>query len=186
MMKLNLGCGEFRKEGYLNLDISPVVKPDLIHDLNKFPYPFQDSQFDLIEADHVLEHLENPFLVMKELHRITKNKGWVIIRVPHFSRGFTHPEHKRGFDITFPFYFRESFKGGYQGVDFDLKRLRLSWFAQQILKRETLSKASYILGCGLGSILSFLANLSPVLCSRVWCFWVGGLEEIEFQFVVRK
>ena len=186
MMKLNLGCGEFKKEGYLNLDISSALRPDLIHDLNTFPYPFQGSQFDLIEADHVLEHLENPFLVMKELHRISKNKASLIVRVPHFSRGFTHPEHKRGFDMTFPLYFQESFKGGYQGVEFELKKLRLSWFAQKSLKKTTLSRAPYLIGYGVGSMLSFLANLSPVLCSRLWCFWVGGFEEIEFQFVVKK
>jgi len=186
MMKLNLGCGEFKKDGYLNLDISSAVKPDLIHDLNVFPYPFQDSQFDVVEADHVLEHLENSFLVMKELHRVSKNKASVIVRVPHYSRGFTHPEHKRAFDITFPLYFQKSFKGGYQEVEFELKRLRLSWFAQKSLKRETLPRSLYFMGYGLGSILSFLANLSPVLCSRLWCFWVGGFEEIEFEFVVKK
>jgi SAM-dependent methyltransferase len=186
MMKLNLGCGEFKKEGYLNLDISSAVRPDLIHNLNVFPYPFHDGQFDLVEADHVLEHLENPFLVMKELHRVSKNKASVIVRVPHFSRGFTHPQHKRGFDITFPLYFQPSFKGGYQEVEFELKRLRLSWFAQKSLKRETLPRFFYFMGSGLGLILSFLANVSPVLCSRVWCFWVGGFEEIEFQFVVKK
>ena len=185
-MKLNLGCGEFKKEGYLNLDISSAVRPDLIHDLNVFPYPFHDSQFDVVEADHVLEHLENPFLVMKELHRISKNKASVTLRVPHFSRGFAHPEHKRGFDITFPLYFKPSFKGGYQGVEFELKRLRLSWFAQESLKKETLSRIRYLMGYGLGSMLSFLANLSPALCSRLWCFCVGGFEEIEFQFAVKK
>jgi SAM-dependent methyltransferase len=184
--KLNLGCGEFKKEGYLNLDISPEVRPDLVHDLNAFPYPFHDNQFDSIEADHVLEHLENPFLVMKELHRISRNKALLTVRVPHFSRGFSHPEHKRGFDITFPLYFQPSFKGGYQGVEFELKRLNLFWFAQTSLKRQTLSRVPYVMGYGLGSVLSFLADLSPVLCSRLWCFWVGGFEEIEFQFVVKK
>jgi SAM-dependent methyltransferase len=186
LVKLNLGCGEFKKDGYLNLDISSAVKPDVVHDLNVFPYPFQEGQFDLIEADHVLEHLENPFLVMKELHRISRNKASLIVRVPHFSRGFTHPEHKRGFDVTFPLYFQESFKGGFQGVEFELKRLKLSWFAQKRLKKETLPMFLYIMGYGLGSILSLLANLSPVFCSRLWCFWVGGFEEIEFQFLVKK
>ena len=186
LVKLNLGCGEFKKDGYLNLDISSAVRPDLVHDLNLFPYPFQDNQFDLIEADHVLEHLENPFRVMKELHRISRNKASLIVRAPHFSRGLTHPEHKRGFDVTFPLYFQKSFKGGFQGVEFELKRLKLSWFAQKRLKKETLPMFLYIMGYGLGSILSLLANLSPVFCSRLWCFWVGGFEEIEFQFLVKK
>ncbi|MCX8472834.1 MAG: hypothetical protein ORN85_04210, partial [Sediminibacterium sp.] len=32
-------------------------------------------------------------------------------------------------------------------------------------------------------IINFFANLSPFLCSRLWCFWVGGFEEIEFVFI---
>ena len=43
---------------------------------------------------------------MREIHRITKPGGTVRIWVPHFSRGFTHAEHKSGFDVTFPYYFR--------------------------------------------------------------------------------
>jgi SAM-dependent methyltransferase len=186
MKKLNLGCGEFRKEGYVNLDCLASVRPDIVHDLNVFPYPFQDNTFDTIEADHVLEHLHNPILVMKELHRISKSGGFVTVRVPHFSRGFSHPEHKVGFDVTFPYYFEKSFPGGYMGVEFELKRLKLSWFAQRYLKKQVFPKSSYFIAVFTGSILSFLANLSPILCSRLWCFLVGGFEEIEFMFAVKK
>lgn len=105
MKKLNLGCGQFKKDGYINLDISPLSKADVIHDLDSFPYPFNANTFDLTEADHLLEHLSNPFQVMVELHRIAKPGETIHIRVPHFSRGFTHPKHKRGFDVTFPLYF---------------------------------------------------------------------------------
>ena len=72
MKKLNLGCGEFKKAGYINVDYYSVTDPDLKHDLDIFPYPFADNEFKLIEADHLLEHLDNPFRVMKELHRISE------------------------------------------------------------------------------------------------------------------
>jgi SAM-dependent methyltransferase len=168
------------------MDIRPDVDADIVHDLQEFPYPFPDDEFDLIEADHVLEHLRDPFRVMKELHRITKNGGLVIIRVPHFSRGFSHPEHKRGFDVSFPLYFQPQFKGGYQGFDFDLKEMRLTWFAQKYLKKITLSSFEYYVGACIGGFLSYLANLSPFACSRLWCFWVGGFEEILFSFRIKK
>lgn len=180
--KLNLGCGEFKKKGYINLDFSPQVKPDIIHDLNKFPYPFKDNEFDLIESDHVLEHLENPFEVMKELYRICNMGGKIIIRVPHFSRGFTHPEHKCGFDVSFPYYFNPDFKGGYSGMEFKLLKVRFTWFAQQYLKKTVLSKPTYILCKICGDIIDFFANLSPLLASRIWVFMVGGFDEIEFVF----
>lgn len=184
--KLNLGCGEFKKEGYINVDYYSVSKPDVRHNLNKFPYPFKDSRFELIEADAVLEHLNNPFNVMKEIHRICKNKAIVIIRVPHFSRGFTHAEHRRGFDITFPLYFNPEFKGGFKKIEFSLKKMRLHWYSQPELKRSVLSKSYCFFGDTLGKIIDFFANLSPIICSRIWCFWVGGFEEIEFHFEVIK
>lgn len=149
--KLNLGCGEFKKNGYINVDYYSVSEPDIKHDLNQLPYPFDDNQFNLIEAEHLLEHLSNPFQIMKELHRIGKDGCLIRIKVPHFSRGSAHPEHKRGFDVSFPLYFDPSFKGGYQGVVLDLIKMRLRWFAQPYLKKTVLSSPSYyggyILGC---------------------------------------
>lgn len=184
--KLNLGCGEFRKPGYINVDYYSISEPDIRHDLDRFPYPFRDNEFDLIEADHLLEHLNNPLRAMKELYRISKKNGLIIIRVPHFSRGFTHPDHKRGFDVSFPYYFNPAFFAGYQGFHLHLKKMKLSWFAQPYLKERVLSKPVYLMAYFTGKIIDFFANLSPNFCSRIWAFWVGGFEEIEFQFLIIK
>lgn len=186
MKKLNLGSGEFLKEGFINVDFYSVTKPDVQHDLSKFPYPFPDNEFDHIESDHCLEHLPNPFNVMKEIHRIGKKGASVIIRVPHFSRGFTHAEHKAGFDVTFPYYFKKDFVGGYQGVEFECNKIILKWFAQPYLKKKVLSKPSFYVASVLGWCFDLLANLSPFVCSKLWCFWVGGFEQVEFHFIIKK
>jgi hypothetical protein len=34
--------------------------------------------------------------------------------------------------------------------------------------------------------MDLLANLSPYLASRLWGYWVGGFEEIEYRFQVIK
>ena len=130
MRKLNLGSGEYPKPGFVNVDYYSVSEPDVKHDLSSFPYPFPDNDFDHVESDHGLEHLPDPFGVMKEVHRIAKPGALTIIRVPHFSRGFSHAEHKSGFDVTFPYYFQKDFQGGYQGVEFTVEAVRLRWFAQ--------------------------------------------------------
>ncbi len=186
MNKLNLGSGEFLKEGYVNVDYYSVSKPDVEHDLSKFPYPFPNNHFDLVEADHCFEHLPNPFGVMKEVHRISKNGAQVIIRVPHFSRGFTHAEHKAGFDVTFPYYFDSKFIGGYQGVEFTSQKVTLTWFAQPYLKKTVLSAPVFWIARIAGVWFDFWANLSPFICSRIWCFWVGGFEQVEFRMTVKK
>lgn len=182
MKKLNLGCGQFKKEGFLNLDVSPLSQADIVHNLEDFPYPFPENEFGCIEADHVLEHLSEPFRAMAELHRIARPGGIIHIRVPHFSRGLTHPEHKRGFDVSFPLYFDQNFVGGYTGVHFLHKTTRLHWFAQKWLMKRVLKPWLYSVLVFLGELIDFFANLSPYFCSRVWGFWVGGFYEIEYVF----
>lgn len=184
--KLNLGSGEFPKEGYINVDFYSLKEPDVIHNLNLLPYPFDDDEFDVIEADHLIEHLQDVFQVMRELHRIGKQGAVVKIRVPHFSRGFTHADHKRGFDVSFPLYFDPKFPPGYQGFEFEHESTKLTWFAQPYLKKQLFPSPIYYTAVTIGVVLDFLANLSPYLCSRLWCYWVGGFEEIEFIFRVRK
>lgn len=186
MNRLNLGSGEFLKKGFINVDYYSVTVPDIRHDLSLFPYPFTDNFFEWVESDHCLEHLPDPFAVMREIHRISKADATVIIRVPHFSRGFSHAEHKSGFDVTFPYYFKKEFRGGYQGVEFDPVKTKLTWFAQPYLKKTVLSTPVFYSAKVMGGFLSFLANLSPFFCSRIWCYWVGGFEEVEFTFRVRK
>lgn len=180
--RLNLGCGQFKKAGYLNVDWDPRAEPDLLWDLSKIPYPFEDNSFERIEMDHVLEHLSSPFDVMREIHRILAPSGECIIRVPHFSRAMTHPQHKCGFDFTFPMYFDPRFPGGYAGVTLEILSVWYTWSAQPHIKKIALSKPLYLISVIVSRIFDSLANLSPMLCSRVWCFWVGGFEEIKFHF----
>lgn len=184
-LKINLGSSGFNEPGYINVDIRSAIKPDVIHDLNVFPYPFKGDSADDIRLVHVLEHLEKPFLVMQELHRILKPGGTLYIAVPHFSRGFTHAEHTHGFDVSFPYYFTMRFPEQFYGAEYELVSLRLNWISQITMR--------YLPKLGFGIVTRFLlnvlhvvftalANLSPMACSRLWCFWVGGFEEIEFNF----
>ncbi len=184
LQKLNLGCGEHKKEGYVNIDWQALTKPDAVHDLNVFPYPFPDSTFDLVEAFHVLEHLDKPFSIMKELHRILKPGGTLHIKVPHFSRGFTHAEHAHGFDVTFPLYFNKKFTtSGYFGVEFGLVSMELHWLAFfHLMPAMGYGKSAISILRIINAVITFLANISTSFTSRIWCFWVGGFDEIEFRF----
>lgn len=179
--QLNLGCGRFPRTDHLNVDLSPLAKADLRCDLER-PLPFADGTFSRVTADHVLEHLGSPFRVMAEIHRVLAPGGFLILRVPHFSRGFSHPEHQRGFDVSFPLYFDRNFQGGFTGTEFRLEGMRLTWFGQEELKKTVLAPVPFLLGAWLGFFLDRLAALSPYFCSRVWCFLVGGFDEIEFRF----
>ena len=194
LSKLNIGCGKFKKEGYTNVDGYANFRPDVLHDLDVIPYPFKDNSFDLIEADHVLEHLNQPFHVLRELYRISKDNGTIVIRVPHFSRGFSHPEHRNGFDVSLPSYFDPKFTARYEDdIVMECTSMRLHWAAQPYVKKITLSPLIYYPYFAVGKIIDFLANhlfissqLSTFIASRIWCFWVGGFEEIEYIFHPKK
>lgn len=40
-MKLNLGCGNDIREGWVNLDINKKEGVNVVHDLNEVPLPFE-------------------------------------------------------------------------------------------------------------------------------------------------
>jgi len=105
--KLNLGAGKDIRSGYLNHDIADLPGIDSIHDLNKYPWPWEQNSFDQIIAMDILEHLGNFVNAMEELHRILKPGGKVIIRVPYWNHScaYIDPTHKRGFhEQTFHFF----------------------------------------------------------------------------------
>ena len=75
-MKLNLGAGLDKKEGWINTDREM--------DLNKLPYSYKDNSADEILLCHVLEHLNEPTLVIAECWRILKPNGILTVRVPWY------------------------------------------------------------------------------------------------------
>jgi predicted SAM-dependent methyltransferase len=108
MKKLNLGCGFDKREGFVNADNFAECQPDVMCDLEAFPWPFKDNEFDYILMKHVLEHVGADFSVfrkiMQELHRVSTPNGIIEIQVPHFSHNtfWSDPTHVRGFtDLTF-------------------------------------------------------------------------------------
>ena len=99
-MELLLGCGNDRRKKLtfehiptewtqlVTLDISAEAKPDVVHDLNVMPLPFEDSQFDEIHAYEVLEHVGWQgdwrffFRQFDEFWRILKPGGYLCATVP--------------------------------------------------------------------------------------------------------
>jgi len=79
---LNIGCGYRKFVGGINVDGFPACKPDVLWDLNKTPYPWEDNSIDAIYAYHVFEHLENWWEAFSECARILKPGGQIEVRVP--------------------------------------------------------------------------------------------------------
>ena len=77
-LNLNLGSGTKKIKDYVNVDKYETLKPDIVHDLEKFPYPFKDNSVKNIILSHVLEHIgQDPNVfnsIIKEIYRICKNQ----------------------------------------------------------------------------------------------------------------
>lgn len=64
---------------YISADLNPVVADERV-DITAIQYP--DNSFDAILCNHVLEHIPDDRLAMRELCRVLKPGGWAILQVP--------------------------------------------------------------------------------------------------------
>jgi SAM-dependent methyltransferase len=73
-----------------------------VHDLDVFPYPIEDSTFDQILLQDVIEHLAQPIRVFEELHRIARPGARIHVRTPHFSSvlAYGDPTHRHYFSTV--------------------------------------------------------------------------------------
>jgi hypothetical protein len=128
---LNLGCGRKRIEGAINLDCTPITRPDVIHDLNRTPWPFADNTFREVHGYDVVEHLDNVVRTMEELYRVSAPNAKVFLTVPHFScaNAFTDPTHKHYFSyFSFDYFSESSDLSFYSHARFRMLKRRLLFY----------------------------------------------------------
>ena len=172
MIKLNLGCGYKKKEGYVNVDIDINCKPDMVIDLNT-PLPFEDGSVGEVWMDAVVSYINDLTLFIKELNRVCCNGAKIEIIAPHFSFGFVDPYHVRGIGLGFV-----GFINTYTGTNLKVASVRMEWLR--------VPKLHNIIVRGVNKIISALANANKNFCERIWCYWVGGFELISFEIEVKK
>ena len=95
---LDLGCGKVplyaayapHVDEVTCVDWAPGEHIDLSCDLSQ-PLPFDDARFDTIVLSDVLEHMPEPELVWREMTRVLRPGGKVIMNVPFYYSVHAHP-----------------------------------------------------------------------------------------------
>lgn len=137
------------QDAYVTADISGSnVKVKM--DIMDIQYP--ESSFDCILCSHVLEHVLDDRIAMREFYRVLRSGGWAILLVPIVKQGptfednniidpqermrvFGHPEHVRNYGEDYPERLRES--------GFEVTTIVPSDFlSQEEIERMGLTKAS--------------------------------------------
>lgn len=93
-MKLNIGCGNTLKEGYVNIDLIDLIyPPDNYIKMNAFDIDRKFVPcFDEVYSEYFMEHLspdEIRFLLYK-IHKVMLPKGKLVLIVPNIKMIVTH------------------------------------------------------------------------------------------------
>jgi len=165
-MKLNLGCGEKRKDGYLNVDL--YGSPDIRCDLSQFPWPFDSESADEVFSEHFLEHVLDYDQTILEMHRILKPKGTLHFKVPHFRNPMT-PWHLHRWQ--FSTYTCERL----------CQRVPYLWEGRQLFEKQKIRINFAYTRRSVARPLEALANISTYFWD-----WMGfPIDEVEFIGIKR-
>jgi len=87
MSKLNLGCGELVRSGFINVDERQLPGVDKIVDIGG-RLPWVDGMFDYVLAEDVLEHfpLARTGEVLTEWVRVLAQRGTIELFVPNVRK----------------------------------------------------------------------------------------------------
>ncbi len=147
--KLDLGCGKNKIDGCIGFDILPLEGVDVVGDILK-PLPFENDEFDVVYLNNVLEHIDDIAPVLKEIHRITKSTGKILIMVPYYNSplAYMDPTHKRSFNYKTLDYFTGNSSWNYY-FDFKFIILKKQLIPSRIgsfFPKKYLLKMSHYLG----------------------------------------
>lgn len=84
-LKLHLGCGEKRMDGYINVDMRKTPAVDLLLDVSRLPFP--DNSASRVETYHLIEHMprNQALSALREWLRVLEPGGKLVIECPDFD-----------------------------------------------------------------------------------------------------
>ena len=103
MLRLNLGCGNKRRPGFLGVDIGDFDAVDVRQDVLSYLRSLGDQTVQEVYSRHFLEHLEPAALqeLLAHVDRVLVPGGRAHFIVPHFSNPYFYsdPTHRQPFGV---------------------------------------------------------------------------------------
>lgn len=118
-IRLDIGCGASKQQGFVGMDIQDLPGVDIHHDFLRFPWPLPDESCIMAMASHVLEHIppvvwsedkgtQFPLLLfMDEVWRVLKYDAKFMVALPYAgtARFWQDPTHINGMtELTFSYF----------------------------------------------------------------------------------
>jgi len=101
-LKLELGCGSCkRNKDAIGIDVSDYECVDIVGDVYDVLRKIPSNSVSAVYSYHFFEHVEDLRALMKELARIIKEDGLLVIVTPHFSNPYYYSDytHKNQFGL---------------------------------------------------------------------------------------
>ena len=78
---LNIGAGDTKiHPKIINLDIQKGINVDIVASADCIP--LASHSVDLVVSQEVLEHVPDPYAVLKDIHRVLKSGGFLYLQLP--------------------------------------------------------------------------------------------------------
>jgi SAM-dependent methyltransferase len=168
-IKVNLGCGNKRPEGFIGVDRFHCDGADVLCDITR-SLPFLDDSVDEYLLDNLIEHVLDIPALIAEIVRTARNGARVAIITPHFSslsswKDPTHIHHLSYFSFD---HFEKVSARHYVGGGINVLKRRLSFG---------------------GNLLSLIGraifSLSPEAYEKKYCF-IFRASTLRFDMEIFK
>lgn len=83
-LTLDIGCGPEKLPDAIGIDIRKLPGIKYVHNMNKAPWPVKE-RFDFMRCQHVIEHIANLEVLVKEIYRLANDGCIVSFITPHYS-----------------------------------------------------------------------------------------------------
>lgn len=151
----------FKSLNNLDYVTGDLNSPWADHHFDVHAIPFDDDSFDVLMANHLMEHVDDDYKVLSEFYRVLKPGGWGILQVPI---DWNNPQTEEDNTVTEP-----------------AERERLYWQRDHLRLYGFVNYPDRLRGAGFEVEIVDMEKLLGLETYRKYC-----LGEERWVFVVRK